>query len=364
MIDALSKISVYVLYWVQTTTKRFPDWVRVRIFRFHKRFVIHGQAVTGSPVRCAVFAMYPGTTTLDSNLRVIDSLLRNNFKVLVVVNQNRFSSSWIPEIIKTGSMVILRPNIGRDFGAYQAGFNYLLENNLLQSIRKLVFINDTSFVTPKTQVQFLTNFFAQDHYNCLMKHYQGYVHASSNLLVINQEILNSKSFLNFWKSYYPSNMRFHAVFKGEHALSKIIGHMYFKPATEMAHEYNGEFFADEFLQLSLWAQRSYPDLRDALEILKSNAGLGGQRELFHFALDNFQISNSLGLFLNRHYNFPLKLDLPYYLLCSRESIYERLRQGECSENEIAEVKNQLESRGSATLGNPYKRLLRRYGLLT
>jgi hypothetical protein len=364
MIDAISKITIFVIYWLQTAPDRISDWVKIKIFHSHKKIVTHGQILHDSPDKLAIFAIYPGTTTLASNLRIIESLLKNNFKVLVVLNDNQYSADWVKEILKTDCMIITRPNLGRDFGAYQAGFNYLLKKKLLISSTKLVFVNDTSYVTPKSQLNFLTDFFGQDTYNCLMKHYQGYVHAASNLLVFGQEVFLSKSFIRFWKSYYPSNMRFHAVFRGEHKLSKIVGHSYFTPATGLIRKHAKKFIASEYLQLTLWAQRSYPDYASAIDSLRTSTNFNWEREATYMALDNFQVSNSLGLYLSRVYFFPLKLDLAYYLLCSREDIYQILEHGGCDADEVDIIKKKLELRGSATLGNPYKRLLRRYGLLT
>jgi hypothetical protein len=84
--------------------------------------------------------------------------------------------------------------------------------------------------------------------------------------------------------------------------------------------------------------------------------------MFDFAFENSQISNAMGLYLARTYHFPLKLDLPYYLLASKSSLIEVLKKGGCSDIELEAIGKILESKGTISIGSPLQRLFKSFGL--
>ena len=357
----LLRVLVYALYQVKTRPSAFVHWIRIHIFKEHKRYDLKTAWTENLEGKYAVFAIYPGTTTIQSCLRILESLNENGFTVLVVVNRNKNSREWLEFFERENCVVVDRPNLGRDFGAYQAGLRLLDQKTNLLQITRLVLVNDTSYVSPKCQNEFLSSFFAQNESTCLFKHYQGVVHASSNLIQITPKNANFHSFLNFWKKYYPYNSRLKVVFKGEHELSKKIGIEYLRPATNEVAILPLELRPMERNQLSTWLTRSNPELMESLQF-QNYERVESDKIMAAHAFENSQVSNALGLYLARKYHFPLKLDLPYYLLTPKSSLVEVLKNGGCGDIELEKIAQILESKGTITIGSPLQRLFKSFGI--
>jgi hypothetical protein len=181
------------------------------------------------------------------------------------------------------------------------------------------------------------------------------------LIQITPSDIDFQSFLNFWKKYYPHKSRLKVVFQGEHELSKRIGTHHLRPATEKIEYLVPDFKPEERHQLINWIARSNPTFLSNFEF--NNLDIKESDELMvRFAFENCQVSNALGLYLTRKYHFPLKLDLPYFLLVSKYSIVEILRNGGCSDIEIKKVGEIFESKGSINIGSPWQRLSKSFGI--
>lgn len=312
----------------------------------------------------AVFAIYPGTTSEESCLRIIESLIKNDFDVLIVINRNAKSTAWVKFFKGRGCTILERPNIGRDFGAYQAGIRFLLKNLPKNKIKRLVLVNDTCYVSPKSQVRFLNGFFEQDEYSTLLKHYQGVVHGSANLLNLNLHKFDSSEFFRFWRKYYPSNSRIRVVFRGEHRLSVAIQPKNLIPSTQILASDSHRLNKSELSQLLIWTNRSSPERYEIFQNMDSKNSYSANQNLVQYCFENLQVSNGLGLYLSRRYFFPLKLDLPYYLLSTKSDVIEVLRNQGCSNDECVKINDILERKGSLNIGSPFDRILRAFGIIT
>jgi hypothetical protein len=357
----LLRVLVYVLHQVKTLPSECVHWIRINIFKEHKRYVLKTAWTENLEGKYAVFAIYPGTTTIQSCLRILESLNKSGFTVLVVVNRNKNSQEWLRVLGQENCIVVDRPNLGRDFGAYQAGIRLLNKNKNLLEVTRLVLVNDTTYISPKCQTEFLSGFFAENEYECSFKHYQGVVHASSSLIQITPSNIDFQAFLNFWEKYYPHNSRLKVVFQGEHELSKRIGIENLRPATKRVEFLPAEFKPEERNQLVTWILRSNPNFLTSLGF-QNYERKESDELMVRYAFENCQISNALGLYLARKYHFPLKLDLPYYLLASKKSLVEVLQNGGCSEIEIKIIEQNIELKGSTSIGTPLQRLFKSFGI--
>lgn len=360
--NLLLKIFGYVLYSIWIFPSEFRHWVKVRLLQLHKQIVMHSPFVTNTLGKYAIFAIYPGTTTKKSCLRMIDALIVSGFTVIIVFNRNSEVNSWISEFESQGCTILLRPNIGRDFGAYQAGLSFLLKKTGSQGIERLVFVNDTCYVSPKCKEIFLDTFFAQEEFNCVLKHSQGVIHGSSSLLNLSTRNLELPTFFDFWRRYYPSNNRIRVVFRGEHELSEVIGQAHLFPATDAIFNHEHVLTRPEAVQLRIWIQRSNPNLYEIFYNSFKSYDDNPDTHNIRFALENLQVSNSLGLYLARKYAFPLKLDLPYYLLTTKVDLIEVLSGNGCDEDELLEVQKILDYKQNISVGNSFTRTLRDLGI--
>jgi hypothetical protein len=357
----LRKVIAFLLYQTKVFPSEFIHWMKIKIFREHKRHKLKTAWTKNLDGKYAIFAIYPGTTTIQSCLRIIETLNENDFTVLVIVNQNENSQEWLEVFEQMNCLVVDRPNLGRDFGAYQAGLRILDQNINLLEITKLVLVNDTAYVSPKCQSEFLSSFFEQNEHVCLFKHYQGAVHASSNLIQIIPNNVNFHSFLNFWKKYYPYNSRIKVVFKGEHKLSEEIGIEKLSPATKRIESLPLDLNPDERNQIVTWIWQKDPSFITNIKFQNYEKNVSDEL-MVRYAFENCQVSNALGLYLARKHHFPLKLDLPYYLLASKSSVIEVLKKEGCDDIEIKAIEQILESKGNIGIGSPFQRFLKSFGI--
>jgi hypothetical protein len=237
-----------------------------------------------------------------------------------------------------------------------------LENLEKQEIERLVFVNDTCYVSPKCKEGFLDIFLAQNEVNCVTKHFQGVPHASSSLLNLSIRNIDSVKFFKFWKRYYPHNIRINVVFWGEHKLSKIIGQSRLIPATDVLRgdKHSLNFF--ELTQLRASIQHTASNFSPSFKDELSNSPFSQFKQNVNFALDFLQVNNSLGLYLARRYSFPIKIDLPYYQLITKDTFISQLRDDGCTPDELLEVWQILDAKMNIGVGNIFQLTLRSLGL--
>jgi hypothetical protein len=135
---------------------------------------------------------------------------------------------YLETLATHGFSIVSRQNLGSDFGAYKLGFKLLFELKNYNQITDIVITNDSMVTTPESAkvLKFVGDRSAGC--NCLFYHYQGVPHAGSMLIRFDQNIILHKTFINFWKTYYPYVTKRKIIKKGEHILSKICGEYLFQ----------------------------------------------------------------------------------------------------------------------------------------
>jgi hypothetical protein len=289
----------------------------------HLQYKIVQTGVIGK--RIVIFAIYPGTTSIFSIKRALDSFEKTNFSTLVVINNHIGVNNFLDLLSDYNCTVILRPNIGRDIGAYQCGIRFLGGKSLELSFEKIALINDTLYVT-KNSSDFYETFLMSPHVNCIYMNNQDIHHASSHSLVLDEKVLASRNLINFWKKYYPSSSRLHSIYKGEFGLTETLGESYFKPIINhnLFHDLSKENHLNDLekSQIRIWSKKSRMNSNELLETYFDN---NQDKEALHYCLDNFQVSNSLGLYLYRAFKVPIKLDICKHGLVSAYSFMDLLK---------------------------------------
>lgn len=135
------------------------------------------------------------------------------------------SNSPIPEALQAllvtyNATVLRRQNRGRDFGAYQAALAWLNQTEVMKSIETLFLTNDTLYyLTPPTEIY---TRLSKEEWGCLYMNLERHSHAQSFLLSFSKTVLGSHAFVRFWDKYVPSDIRRHAIHRGEIALSSAL----------------------------------------------------------------------------------------------------------------------------------------------
>ena len=340
------RVIVHFLQLVGELPKSFKNWITVRVFRKHLDYLELGRPLAKQEKNIAIFAIYPGTSPVNSVLRIIKNLKANNFQVLAVINDNGESKKYIDLLSKSGCTILARPNIGADFGAYQSGIRYLKLSNNYHNLEGLILVNDSIFVSKSSEKSISHIASHSNSTNCLFVHREGVLHAASMLLKFDRQILASPEFSKFWNRYFPYSSKRKIIALGEHKLTKIVGSKYFVPYVNLGStnlQRKIRLSMAEKLQLLTWSHRtSELNYIFISESLKRNDHLSA----YSYAVFNLHLSNALGLYLNRVQGVPLKLDLVRAGVVSPSDYLQVPRRDGCSLAEIAELTKIIEGKGS------------------
>jgi hypothetical protein len=322
---------IFILGKLMNLPSRFNEWILIKFFQRHLKYeLIKVGKISASII---ILAVFPGTTSLFSLKRMLDSIIRTNYSVFVVINNNSKTMEVLKLLESYDCTVIVRPNIGRDIGAYQSAFHFLEKNSSVSNFERVALLNDSLYVTSKT-ADFYFEFLMSDRWNCVYMNMQGTHHASSHSLIFDEKALSSKKFQEFWRTYYPSSSRMHSIYKGEFGITHSLGEDYFKPLfnPQLISNSNTHIVLSELekSQIRIWSALSG---FEGYELITENLITEQFVEVLLFCLENFQISNSIGLFLHRFYGVPIKLDICTQKLVSRDSFIRLLDNGEMTPDE-------------------------------
>jgi hypothetical protein len=316
----LKKILDYSFELLIGIPRVVKEFLQIKILKRHLKYKLLQKGVIGRKV--VILAVFPGTTSVYSLNRMVQSILASSFTLLIVINENSGSSEVAEVLQKHNCTVLLRENIGRDIGAYQCGLNFLGIDQLAEKFERLALLNDSLYVTDHSG-NFYQNFLDSEDWNCLYFNWQDIPHASSHSLILDKNALASKSMIDFWHRHYPSSRRLHSIFKGEFEITKSLGHDYFKPyvSYEMLSSSSFELNQSEKNQIKVWSKKSKSMENHLLSILLQDEQYS---EVITYCVENFQISNSIGFFLYNKFQIPIKLDICKYEFVSKRSFIESL----------------------------------------
>lgn len=290
-----------VLFTIMVLRRRLANRVLVHFFRQHNRYRILQGDLSSLRARVLVLVARSESASLASLERAILPFKQSGFGVLLIIND---SVTQVPDWSKSlfADVIISRPNVGRDFGAYRVAFRVLRMNSNLTHV---VLLNDSLFFLPKSDALL----FLRDHegpWGCLTWNQHPSPHAQSFALSFKSEVLHSSYFQTYWNHFYPSNLRSVAIKKGEIGLSKALLRAQVSPSV---------YF--DFLRFRNidWRSLTSEEMRhiDAqLQHYAANHSRPLSRSFELVINDLFQNSNpvhSMGLILARQLSVPLKLDL-------------------------------------------------------
>jgi Rhamnan synthesis protein F len=358
------KFVAEITFLLATPHLKFSNWLNVRITKSPFRYRVEKDLPEGTltEIECAIFAIYPRYGTIESSIRAIRALERNNIQVICVINESKLSNFFLERIQENSSKasVVLRKNFGRDFGAYQAGINYLESKRLAPS--QLYFLNDSVIYTPEFE-KTLSSIAKNQHadWACLFLNTEDFVHAQSFFLKFSIKITTHKDFIQFWKQYYPTFQRRKTIRYGEQELSQVLIRAGFYPEAY----YSISSITDSFINSLTRSEKMVILQKDSLNRLKKweevsdflkirAADLFAYRNVTHF----------LGLPLTRLQGAPLKLDLlkNWSVKIPTIGILNALTDAGVPSDESKEIINSMIVNGTTSSFTSFGKLWSRHGL--
>lgn len=181
--------------------------------------------VTRGAKLVVIFLVYQPRGFSSPAVNTLSYLAKNGFECCVVAN------GGLPEASKQlirhiPGVLIERPNFGRDFGGYQAGWKYLRASG--QALGDVLFLNDSVWFPATTQSAVLETIKSQseevvgfadlgaidsDPSSRVLASYFLYFRQSEAVFALLDD---------FWGSYKPSNFHHYTIKAGERKLSALI----------------------------------------------------------------------------------------------------------------------------------------------
>ncbi len=350
-------------YRLYSFPSRFENWIKVRILRRHRKFTCLKKS-EGKSANLAVVALWPRMGILESVSHQIDILLQLNQEVVCVINKSKLSAEWVKELEKFPITILTRENIGRDFGAYQAGFNYVSSEFGLSNINSLTFSNDTIFFAKDSLEVIRGTLNLQGDVKCLYLNLQQHLHAQSFFLTFSKKVVESKALSKFWINYYPSNERVHAINNGEVKLSHYLNKANFKFVSYVNSERLHEIFSD-FKPFTLSELGACYEIEGVSSEIRKRTYLSD--EYHKLQAERIVVSRNashlLGLYLFRVCSIPLKLDLMLRGFHSSSDIYEVLKSKNFSPEALSDFESMLYKQGSWSTIKGIRILWRKHGFI-
>ncbi|WP_289043987.1 rhamnan synthesis F family protein [uncultured Aliiroseovarius sp.] len=168
----------------------------------------------------AIFVYYePGQTVSASVQRIIRSLAKADVNIILMSNhalsdeQHAFFRDHCHTLIRRG-------NQGFDFGCYKDAIKFIGEKGL--SPERLIILNDSVFYASPGLDDFVAALDGEEDVIAAYENWGEDYHLQSFSISVSHDVLTSRPFQQFWKSYIPSNNRVLAIELGEKQLSYAI----------------------------------------------------------------------------------------------------------------------------------------------
>ncbi|MES2667507.1 MAG: rhamnan synthesis F family protein [Pseudomonadota bacterium] len=174
--------------------------------------------------RVAILVLFQPKGLLASTFLTVDHLVSQGWSVLVVSNAP-LSYKDQSVLAKRASIILQRPNLGYDFGAYREGFLHL--DSINHKPQHLIFMNDSTWFPIRendntlARMEALNVGMAGHIYKVESTVKRGNDHLESHLVMFNEEAVGNPAFISFWQNYRMSNDRTTTIARGEKALTQM-----------------------------------------------------------------------------------------------------------------------------------------------
>lgn len=172
-----------------------------------------------SSASVCIFHMY--NNKIEKNTLEYLEIMSSNGVDIILLNPSNLGNQDIKILKQYVKIYVEINNIGRDFAGFKLGHDLFEKSNGKDSIKKLIFCNDSVFIEPKRFNSFIQKIINSNEDFIAPTVTDTNIHACSWFLCFSFNIFNQKFFSDFWKQYKPLNYRDWAIQKGEIALSKV-----------------------------------------------------------------------------------------------------------------------------------------------
>lgn len=190
--------------------------------------------------RVAVFVIFQPKGLSASILLTLRHLQQNRYSVLIVSNCPLRTEDRTT-LAANAALVMERPNVGYDFGAYRDGIRHLWSLN--HDLSRLVLMNDSTWFPLRcdddslARMEVLGADLAGHIFKTESEEKRGNDHVESHLLMISRRFWQSEDFRQFWSRYRMSDRRDNTIARGEKGFSQLALRRGWRVETLMGREW-------------------------------------------------------------------------------------------------------------------------------
>jgi hypothetical protein len=218
-----------------------------------------------------VFHLFVKHRLPASTRRALEALRALNVSIVIVSN-GPIPADDVPLLEGLAHTIVIRRNIGRDFGGYRTGVLHVLDTCAPD---RLLVVNDSVFFAEKGLAEFfgaLCN--GGDYVGAAENHEFGY-HVGSYALGFGPRVFRHPEFRAFWQNFKLSELRPKVIKTGEIGLNRlVIGRIGAKPEVVFSPRRLGvalnRLSLVDLIDTASRMPGSFPE-RDALKSLRSTA---------------------------------------------------------------------------------------------
>lgn len=361
ILHRLKQLIACITFFIATLKQRIQTYLDYRITKNFQKFSLAKSFESTTSKRVAIVALYPRDGILPSVNRLIDSLLSSDYSVVAVMNQSKLMDSWLTALSSKPIEILVRPNIGRDFGAYRTGFQYVEKKGILNNAEHLLFANDSVVYGPAS-IDFVKSLLNVDKpWLGMFVNFQFHTHCQSFFQVFRSEIFTKTKFSDFWKNYYPSELRHKAINNGEVALSSMCLGFGFAPTSFVTAKSILE--SSEFLEFTpdekfgIWSNHGYAFLDERLSTMQNTKFLMSRQYLEN------NVSHHQGLLASRILKSPLKLDIFQTGQVTLDGLEATLKSLGIKDIELQNILAIMTLKGTHASNRGFRRLWKTFGYI-
>jgi hypothetical protein len=146
---------------------------------------------------------------------------------VVIVSNRALSAQNISFLQSHCRWLLIRKNIGRDFGAYADALRFLGERNVVTD--RLFFFNDSLYYRDVDHLIPLLHDLRSGDFTCATASLSPIPHAQSFCMSFSRKTCSHPLFRKYWATYFPIDSRRWAISRGELGLSIILRKANFVP---------------------------------------------------------------------------------------------------------------------------------------
>jgi hypothetical protein len=175
----------------------------------------------------AVVVKYAPIGVTHDFLELLKVLKKVGVNAIVVCNGPLDPDDYAP-LQKTAHRIIIRENIGRDFGAYRAATLGLIESGI--RIRRLLYFNDSIIYIPGPQLQDMVEQMLTSPYDVIgaFENHEYVHHIGSFAFALSGRVFRDARVRKFWRNYKCYDLRPYAIQHGEAGLSEALSRSGFR----------------------------------------------------------------------------------------------------------------------------------------